>query len=153
MEKPFSDRDYTEDSLVKQWALVELHAKDGSAILGGCSCIEGKHLFAIEGLSEEGQGFALSSEERDFYINLGDVARKYRNAVIEGNWKYRPSNPGTREFLPHGLTEHEEKSPHLQRKLSLCIKRAELRCCGVHTTDYSGCSCNPIAICRASIKH
>ncbi len=60
-------------------------------------------------------------------------------------------NPRTRAFLPHGLTSCERKSKHVQRKLSSCIESVEMKCCGEHTTDYSKCDCNPIAVCRASI--
>jgi hypothetical protein len=53
--------------------------------------------------------------------------------------------------LPHGLTECELAHKDVQRKLSRCIKAAEVKCCGGLTSDYSGCSCNPVAVCRASV--
>lgn len=61
------------------------------------------------------------------------------------------SNPRTRDFLPHGLTSCEKRSPSVQKKLRGCIKAVELKCCGRHTKDYGSCSCNPVAVCRATI--
>ena len=61
------------------------------------------------------------------------------------------SNPRTRGFLPSHPTSCERRHPKVQRKLARCIKPVELKCCGKYTTDYSGCSCNPVAVCRAVI--
>lgn len=153
--------------MIKQLGLVELHCKDGSAIDAGCQCIDTKHLYLIEGLAEEGQGFALSAQEREFYKNLGDLARFTRKRMEVEDYnlhgvmrevmkKEYPEprhigNPRTRGFLPHGLTACEKSHPKVQRKLSSCIRETELSCCGEFTTDYSKCSCNPVAVCRASI--
>ena len=63
-----------------------------------------------------------------------------------------PSNPRRRRYLPHHLTEREKADAGLRRRLSRCIKKVEIRCCGAPTTDYSGCTCNPVAVCRASLK-
>jgi hypothetical protein len=82
----FDDRRYTEDSIIKQLALVELHSKDGSAVDAGCGCIEGKHLFLIEGLAEEGKGFALSDKEKKFYEELGDWARRKRKEIEDSSF-------------------------------------------------------------------
>lgn len=144
----FNDRDYTIDSLVKQLSLVELHAKDGSAVDAGCECIEGKHLFVIEGLAEEGVGFAMSEKERQFYMKLADLARKLRKNIEEGKFEM-PHNPVGRAYLPHGLTECEKAHPSVKRKLSRCIKKVEKRegC----TPPYTTCQVNPVAVCRASI--
>ena len=163
----FSDRDYTRDALIKQAGLIELHCKDGSAIDAGCMCIDTKHLFLMEGLSEEGQGFALSTKERKFYEHLADLVRLIRKrmevedydlhgAMREVMKKDYPSplhvgNPRGRDFLPHGLTVCEQENPDVRRKLKACIKETELKCCGKHTRDYSMCTCNPVAVCRASI--
>jgi len=62
------------------------------------------------------------------------------------------ANPRTRAFLPHVLTRCERASERVQRKLSGCIKSVEMKCCGKHTTDYSDCECNPIAVCRATVS-
>ena len=86
MKKGFDDRDYTREAVIKQLGLVELHSKDGSAINAGCQCIETKHLFLIEGLSEEGRGFALSAKERQFFTDLGTLARLIRKNMEVENY-------------------------------------------------------------------
>lgn len=155
----FDDRLYTEDSVIKQLALVELHSKDGSALDAGCSCIEGKHLFIIEGLCEEGKGFALSEKEKGFYDQLGALARSVRRSMEATDYDMHKAlheaglNPGSRLYLPHGLTAAEASSHTLRRKLSSCVEAAEIKCCGRPTKHYEECSCNPVAVCRASIEH
>jgi hypothetical protein len=138
---------------------VELHSKDGSALDAGCGCIEGKHLFIIEGLSEEGKGFAVSEKEKSFYDHLGALARSSRRQIESTDFNMQAAlheaglNPGPRAYQPHGLSEQEHSSVELRHKLSSCIKQAELKCCGGHTTHYENCSCNPVAVCRASVEH
>jgi len=61
-------------------------------------------------------------------------------------------NPRTRGFLPHNLTECEKAHANIRRRLSRCIKKVEIRCCGHHTKDYASCECNPVAVCRATVK-
>ena len=87
----FDDRRYTEDALIKQLSLIELHSKDGSALDAGCGCIEGKHLFLVEGLAEEAKGFALTDPEKEFYDELGDLARTKRKAIEGHEWEKRAS--------------------------------------------------------------
>jgi hypothetical protein len=82
----FDDRVYTEDAIIKQLALIELHSKDGSALDAGCGCIEGKHLFIVEGLAEEGKGFALSEKEKHFYDDLGTWARTKRKQIEDSTF-------------------------------------------------------------------
>lgn len=82
----FDDRKYTEDAIIKQLSLIELHSKDGSALDAGCGCIEGKHLFLVEGLSEEGKGFALTDSEKKFYDELGNWARANRKRIEMAEW-------------------------------------------------------------------
>lgn len=165
----FNDRDYTADSMMKQLGLVELHGKDGSAVEAGCKCIETKHLYLIEGLAEEGVGFSLSEKERAFFQQLADLMRGIRkrleaedfdlHGVMRETMKAHgittplrvKHNPRGRDFLPHNLTACENQYPSVQKKLKSCIKDLELACCGEHTTDYAGCQCNPIAVCRSSI--
>ena len=140
----FDDRDYTMDSIIKQLSLIELHGKDGSAVDAGCACIEGKHLYAVEGLSEEGQGFALSAKERMFYAKLSDFARKTRKTIDSGTFNF-PSNPVHRLYLPHGLTKCEKRYPSVKRKLSRCIKVNEPR-------EATGEIESAVAVCRKSIR-
>lgn len=82
----FNDRTYTYDSVIKQLGLIELHCKDGSAVDAGCQCIDTKHLYLLEGLSEEGQGFALSEQERSFYEDLGNLVRLIRKNMEVEEW-------------------------------------------------------------------
>ena len=140
----FNDRDYTQDALIKELVLIEKHSKDGSAIEGGCSCIESKHLYGVEGLSEEGQGFGLSAKEKLFYSKLADFARKTRKTIDSGTFNF-PSNPVHRLYLPHGLTECEKRHPSVKRKLSRCIKKLEPK-------EHRGEIESAVAVCRASIK-
>lgn len=158
----FNDRDYTMDSIIKQLGLIELHSKDGSALEGGCACIETKHLYLLEGLSEEGVGFAMSVEEKEFYTQLGDLARQVRKLMEKGDFseglhgvmrkvmkKSHPKplrhNPYPRKYLPHGLTACEQKYPSVRKKLSHCISTLEPR-------EEAGEIESAVAVCRASIK-
>lgn len=164
----FDDRDYTQDALIKQLALIELHGKDGSAVDAGCSCIESKHLYAVEGLAEEGQGFALSQKEREFYEKVSQLARSLRKRIDVEDWdmhgimrevmKDTHSEPlhgvvignPHRLYLPHGLTECEKQNPSVVKKLARCIGKVEKQYGCV--SPYVDCAVNPVAVCRASIK-
>jgi hypothetical protein len=146
----FNALEYTRDSLAKELYLIELHSKDGSAVDGGCTCIEEKHLLGIEGLAEEGIVLATDKAEKDYYEQVAAWARKTRKEILDGDFKVA-GNPRTRAFLPHGLTECELSHGDVRKKLSGCIKQTEIKCCGKHTTDYSQCECNPVAVCRAAI--
>ena len=117
MSKPFNDRDYTEDSLVKQLLAIENHSKDGSAVDGGCSCIEGKHFYGVELYAEEGQGFALSKEEREWYADVADWARIKRRELLAGEWKkgdyhlstHQSTNQCIRISMEHGASKEEAR--------------------------------------------
>lgn len=127
----FNEREYTVDSIKKQLILIELHSKDGSAAEAGCDCIQGKHLRALEGFAEEGAGFALTDAEKQLYSDLGAWSRQMRKNLEQEKWR-----------LP---TTTNKKTRHLRA----CLAAAEIKCCGVHTKDYSGCKCNPLDLCRA----
>lgn len=148
----FDEKKYTEDSIIKQLTLIQLHSTDGSALDAGCSCIEGKHLHALEGLAEEAIMTASSPQEKVHYENLANFAREERHAIEEQRWSYMPHNPGMlgRVYHPHGLTECEKTHPRILRKISRCIRKVEKRegC----TPPYIDCLVNPVAVCRASIK-
>ena len=105
----FDDRKYTEDAIIKQLSLVELHSKDGSALDAGCGCIEGKHLFLVEGLAEEGKGFAVTQEEKVFYEELGDWARANRKRIEMQDWKQHAANTSVCVRLCNNLRGHERK--------------------------------------------
>jgi len=109
----FNDRDYTRDAMIKQLGLVELHCKDGSALDAGCACIETKHLYNIEGLSEEGVGFALTEQERKFFQQLGEFARATRKRMEVEDWSL------------HGVMRETMKphvSPECLRKVKSCME-------------------------------
>jgi len=109
----FNDRNYTSDAIIKQLGLIELHCKDGSAIDAGCQCIDTKHLYLIEGLAEEGQGFALSSKEKQFYANLGDFVRLTRK------------NMEVEKYELHGVMRDVMKKEHpvtCEKKRKDCVK-------------------------------
>lgn len=82
----FDDHKYTEDAIIKQLSLIQLHVDDGSALDAGCGCIEGKHTFNLEGLSEEQTGFALSESEKKFYERLAKIARTQRHKIEQEEW-------------------------------------------------------------------
>lgn len=162
----FNDKQYTEDSILKQLTLIENHASDGSVLDAGCHCVEGKHLYALEGYSEEGVNIMAEPQKKQFLTSLGALARSLRRNMEGDKWNMKDVlheaglNPGDRhpsgypagQYLPHGLTAAEHSSKSLQHLHSSCIRKAELSCCGHHTTDYTKCACNPVAICRASIE-
>ena len=108
----FDDYDYTRDAIIKQLSLIELHGKDGSAVDANCACIETKHTYMLEGLSEEMAGFAKSQAEKDFYLKVSDLARKLRKKIDAEDWSLhgvmsqvmKPNNPSPRKYLPYGLT-------------------------------------------------
>ena len=141
LSETFNDYDYTRDAIIKQLGLIELHGKDGSAVDAGCQCINTKHTYMLEGLSEEMVGFAKSEAEKKFYMDLSAYARDLRRKIDAEDW----GNPGHREYLPFHLTECEKANPEVKKKLASCIKQAEKKP-GAYV-DF-----NPVAVCRASIK-
>ena len=152
--KEFDGLDYTRGAIAEEVSLIERHARDGSAVDAGCACIEEKHLLTLAGLASEGVTLTTDPAEKDYYLKLADWARKTRLEIINGEFKARDSNPGnprTRAYLPHGLTNCEKTHASVRKALARCIKQVEIKCCGVHTKDYSTCSCNPVAVCRASV--
>ncbi len=149
MEK-FDGHDYTERSVLEELLLIERHSRDGSAIQAGCACIEEKHLLTLAGLASEMPTLAKAQDEAEWYMELAQLARQKREEILDHNFKDPPGEG--RKYLPHGLTEEEKEDKALQKRLSSCISQAEISCCGEHTSDYSECSCNPAAVCRASIE-
>lgn len=121
----FDDRRYTEDSIIKQLSLIELHGKDGSAVEAGCGCIEGKHLVMLEGLSEEGIGFSKTKKERMFYTKLSSLARDLRKSIEQNSFTFpsSKSNSSGNMVLSNGLIKCKSKYPNDERKLTSCIKK------------------------------
>jgi hypothetical protein len=167
-DEGYTDLGYTRESLIKQLLLIQNHGVDGSAVEAGCGCIEDKHLYIVEALAEEGATIAVDPKEKRFYAQLSDLARYLRKRIDMADWNMHgvmrdtmkpyaakpvrtPGNPRSRSFLPHNLTACETAHPSVQAKLARCIQEVELKCCGTYTTDYSACTCNPVAVCRASV--
>lgn len=96
--------DYTQDELLKQVNLLEIHLKQSKIDPDFCNDCVNKHLFSIRGLIDEQEGFANNENERenleemgefftelqkkkDFKENGPDYAnevRKYRKMLIYG---------------------------------------------------------------------
>ena len=131
----FNDRKYTADSILKQLSLIELHSKDGSAVEGGCACIESKHLYMLEGLSEEGAGFAVSETEKKFYLQVGDLARQIRKRIETEDWSL------------HGVM-HKTQNPH---PLTACQKKQERCIIQLKKKPGAFVKFNPYAVCKAKI--
>lgn len=111
--KDFDGLDYTRESLLEELSLMERHARDGSAVEAGCSCIEEKHLLLIAGLASEGVTLAKDQAEKEFYMNLADRARELRQQIIQGDWKKADG--------AHGLSACE-------RKIHKCLEQGGKEC-------------------------
>jgi hypothetical protein len=122
-----------------QLGLVELHTRDGSALDAGCHCIETKHLRLIDGLTAEGQSFAMSEQEKQFFKELGDLARSLRKTMELEHWDIHEAlheaglNPSTPK-------RHFPVTP-CKKRLADCIKDL------AHDS-----SVNAFAVCNAQIK-
>jgi len=88
--KQFDGLDYTRNALLEELALVERHARDGSAVNAGCACIEEKHLLNISGLASEGVTLATDAQEKAFYMWLADHTRELRRVILDGEFNKRP---------------------------------------------------------------
>lgn len=110
MSKEFDGLDYTREALAEELSLVERHARDGSAVLGGCSCIEEKHLLLIAGLASEGVTLATDKAEKEYYMNLAELARSKRLEILDG--KFRVEAPS------HSLEKCE-------RKIDACVAKGK----------------------------
>lgn len=136
----FDDLDYTKEALATQLGLIELHSTDGSAEQAGCSCIEEKHLLLVGGLATEGARIATNPKEKQFYSELGDLARKLRKTIVDQDFEM-PHNP-IRSKSGHVF-------PSCEKKIEKCVLQVKEKegCNGV-----ADCPVNPYAVCRASIK-
>jgi len=145
----FNEKKYTEEAVLEELALMERHARDGSALNAGCSCIEEKHSILISGLASEAMLMEGSPKERGFYSKLGEFNKKARHEIIDGTFNF-PENPTGIQYEPHGKTECERAHPEVLRKISSCIKKLEKKhdC----APPYIDCPVNPVAVCRASVK-
>ena len=84
----FDAEEYTRDSIVQQLLLTELHARDNSAVEGGCGCIEEKHLTTIIGLCNESATLMANKDEIDFYLNVvAPTCRELRTRILMQDFK------------------------------------------------------------------
>ena len=180
-EQAFEGLDYTHRDLETELYQIQKHATDGSAFKLHCSCIQEKHLLGVKGTASEGVTLAKDLKEQRFYQwlapwadstldnilkvldmdnreieaamyrDLANDVREIRLEIEHGSFDI-PNPAGTRSYLPHGLTVAEKEDTEIRKLLSRCIKKVEIKCCGGPTKDYSKCSCNPVAICRASVE-
>jgi len=84
--KDFDGLDYTRNAILEELSLIERHARDGSAITAGCSCIEEKHLLVLSGLASEGVTLVTDQDEKDYYIDLAERMRAERQRVLQGDF-------------------------------------------------------------------
>jgi hypothetical protein len=110
VNKMFDGLDYTREALAEELSLVERHARDGSAVLGGCSCIEEKHLLLIAGLASEGVTLATDQAEKEYYMNLAELARAKRLEILDGKFRVETSS--------HSLEKCE-------RKIDACVAKGK----------------------------
>ena len=143
MEK-FDGHDYTERSVLEELLLIERHSRDGSAIQAGCACIEEKHLLTLAGLASEMPTLAKSKDEAEFYMNLAKLAREKREEILDANFKGGD---------PAGPKGEDDPPAHVSAKMERCRREVEVKCCGKETSDYSNCTCNPAAVCYATVSH
>lgn len=142
----FNDLDYTTDALMKQLILVQNHVDDGSAVTAGCNCIETKHLFAISGYAEEGQSFAETPEQKEWFGRLQSWAEENRKSLLgtpASKERFAEIAEQAREYrkeLEYGEWSHSETPEHQK-----CIERMTLECCG----EGEKCHCDPVALCHA----
>lgn len=180
ISKPFNDLEYTRRELAGELYEIQKHASNGSAF-ANCKCIQEKHLLGVRTEAAEGVTIASDPKEKEFYAwlspwadktldhvlstldknsdpeelamwsMLADDCREIRHAITDATFNV-PNPASTRAYLPKGLTQIEKEDSELQKLLSRCIKKVEIRCCGGPETDYSKCECNPVAVCRASVE-
>lgn len=89
--------------------------------------------------------FVTDNKLADFYANLGQVARKARIAIEEGDYTYLPHNPSP-------LTELKKADPKLEHKIAICVEKVEEKVCPSDFVSYAQCKVNPVAVCKASVK-
>ena len=108
----FNPEQYTRDSIVEELLLTERHARDGSAVEGGCGCIEEKHLSTIIALCKESATLMNDPEERDFYLNVvAPTARELRTKILNGDFKKKVNCESlVKACVSQGRTEGECRS-------------------------------------------
>ena len=148
----------------KHLELLSAYAAEGMAIAADPKEKElyfwlGPWADRVHGYIEDVLDMNDDSIEKTMWKNLADDTREIRKEIEPGQFNI-PNPASKRQYLPHGLTVEEKSSKALQHKLSSCINQVEQKCCDGHTTilyhdgkaDYSQCTCNPVAVCRAQLE-
>lgn len=156
---PFNDLEYTRRELAGELYEIQKHASNGSA-LENCKCIQEKHLLGVRTEAAEGVTIAPDPHEKDFYASLSPWADKKldhvlatldKNDLTEEKAMWKELADETRK-IRHEITEQTFNMPTEETResdlLSRCVRKAEIRCCGGPTKDYSECTCNPIEVCE-----
>lgn len=128
----FDEQAYTEDSIIKQLLLIQAHASDGSAVDGGCTCIQDKHLTILEGLSEEGMTIMADEKKKQFYADVADMVRKLRKTIVSEEYEL-PHNP---------ITSGSGHVKSCEEKIEKCVLQVK----------EEGSDVNPYAVCHSRIK-
>lgn len=160
VSKPFNDLEYTRRELAGELYEIQKHASNGSA-LENCKCIQEKHLLGVRTEAAEGVTIATDPHEKQFYAWLSPWADQRLDHVLatldkndlaaeKAMWKELATET---RAIRHEITEETFNIPtddlrHESDLLSRCIRKAEIRCCGGPTSDYSTCTCNPIQVCE-----
>jgi len=110
----FDAEKYTRDSILEQLSLIELHARDGSAVEAGCGCIEEKHLIILSGLCNEAMTLMSNKNEAEYYANLGKLARLKRQEILNGDFDTKTVSCEAKvaRCVADGKTEGECRSVH-----------------------------------------
>lgn len=106
----FDGLEYTRQSILEELALIERHARDGSAVEGGCACIEEKHLLNLSGLASEGVTLASDKAEKEYYMALASWARNKRNEIINGKFSLDSCEVKIQDCMSKGLSKEECRS-------------------------------------------
>lgn len=131
---PFDESIYTDEAAAKQLLLIQLHGSDGSASDAGCTCIQDKHLLALEAIAEEGATLKDSEKERQFYQQLSELTRKLRKTILDETFE-----------MPHNPIGPARASSSCDEKIEQCILQ-------VKETGCKPPKCNPWAICHNSVR-
>ena len=107
----FDGNEYTETSAIEELLLIERHARDGSAYIAGCGCIEEKHLLTLAGLASEMCTLTENQAEKEYYMQLAEWARTKRKEIIEGKWNLVAHN---------GMTACEKKH---SKEIGICFEK------------------------------
>jgi hypothetical protein len=105
----------------------------------------------------------MSKMEMQDYEKIRELEHKYEDGLtVLRDLRHKiqvtpaidnPTGNPHRKYLPYGLTEQEKSDPELRKLLSRCIRKVEKKQCPPDFKgDYTLCTVNPAAVCRASVE-